>query len=143
MIQLEDGDWQEPQLRQPELLRDVMILPEEVDMPKVTLSEYVRLHRPFYPRFSQEILEAGLQEFDLPLDLNLGAVSMGQKKKALVCFALSASLFKRKASSLASMMVSLRFCSADLMASFTMRLASSSAEPSFASAVRLRFSPPR
>ena len=47
MIQLEDGDWQEPQLRQPELLRDVMILPEEVDMPKVTLSEYVRLHRPF------------------------------------------------------------------------------------------------
>ena len=90
MIQLKNGDWQEPQLRQPELLRDVMILPEEVDMPHVTLSEYVRLHRPFYPRFSQEILEAGLQEFDLPLDLNLGAVSMGQKKKALVCFALAA-----------------------------------------------------
>ena len=90
MIQMEDGDWQEPQLRQPELLREIMILPEEVDMPHVTLSEYVNLHRPFYPHFSQEILEAGLKEFDLPLDLNLGAVSMGQKKKALVCFALAA-----------------------------------------------------
>ena len=37
---------------------------------------------------------------------------------------LSASDFSLKASSLASMMVSLRFCSADLMASLTMRLAS-------------------
>jgi len=56
---------------------------------------------------------------------------------------LSASLLSLKASSFASMMVSLRFCSAVLMASFTMRLASSSALPIFASAVRLRFSPPR
>lgn len=89
-FETEDGQVFAPQERRPETLRDTFLLPEEVDMPSVKLREYVALHRPFYPRFSQQILEDGLREFELPLDLNLGEVSMGQKKKALVCFALAA-----------------------------------------------------
>lgn len=86
----DDGQTLAPQERHPATLRDTFLLPEEVDMPSVRLRDYVALHRPFYPRFSQEILESGLREFELPLDINLGEVSMGQKKKALVCFALAA-----------------------------------------------------
>ena len=46
--------------------------------------------QPFYPRFSQELLRTCLADFDLNEDIHLGELSMGQKKKAYMCFALAA-----------------------------------------------------
>ena len=79
----------QPQERRPELLRDIYLLPEEVNTPAVSMCEYVALNSPFYPNFSQELLEYCLREFELPLDMKLGELSMGQKKKAMVSFALA------------------------------------------------------
>lgn len=44
------------QLRRPEMLREIMIVPEEFELPKVTLDEYVMINAPFYPRFSKDVL---------------------------------------------------------------------------------------
>lgn len=76
-------------LRRPEVLREVFLVPEEFSLPHISLEKYVRLNAPFYPRFSREILEQCLHDFELQPDLKLGALSMGQKKKAFMSFALA------------------------------------------------------
>lgn len=83
-------DGQDVARRRPEVLQEIFLVPEEFDLPAVTMDRYVSLNRPFYPRFSQEVLEECLADFDLPADLHLGELSMGQKKKAFMCFALAA-----------------------------------------------------
>ena len=76
--------------RQVETLREIFLVPEEFDLPSMTLKQYVKLNAPFYPRFSREVLEECLKDFELTTDLKLQALSMGQKKKVFMSFALAA-----------------------------------------------------
>ena len=76
--------------RRPETLQEIFIVPEEFDLPSMSLEQYVRINEPFYPRFSREMLENCLKDFELTADVNLGALSMGQKKKVFMSFALAA-----------------------------------------------------
>lgn len=80
----------ETRLRRPETLSETFIVPEEFDLPPVSLDAYVKMNAPFYPRFSREVLDGCLRDFDLPLSLRLGELSMGQKKKVYMSFALAA-----------------------------------------------------
>ena len=75
--------------RQLDTLQDIYILPEEFDAPKISFEKYVRLHAPLYPRFDHEQLGRCMAEFELPMDVDLKSLSMGQKKKAMLCFALA------------------------------------------------------
>lgn len=75
--------------RQLDTLQDIYILPEEFDAPKISFEKYVRLHAPLYPRFDYEQLGFCMTEFELPMDVDLKSLSMGQKKKAMLCFALA------------------------------------------------------
>ena len=75
--------------RQTEMLEEIFLVPEEFELPAMTLKRYVKLMAPFYPKFSQERLEACLRDFELTADLDLGALSMGQKKKVVMSFALA------------------------------------------------------
>ena len=76
-------------LRRPEILSDIYIVPEEFTLPDITLSQFVRLNAPFYPNFSDATLRRCLDDFGMPADIHLGELSMGQKKKAYMCFALA------------------------------------------------------
>ena len=76
--------------RQPEMLQELFIVPEEFDLPAMSLEQYVKINEPFYPNFSREVLEACLKDFELTTDLKLNALSMGQKKKVFMSFALAA-----------------------------------------------------
>lgn len=76
-------------LRKPEILQEMFIVPEEYNLPSIPLSEYINVIKPFYPNFSDKLLEECLTGFDMPKDLNLGALSMGQKKKIYMCMALA------------------------------------------------------
>lgn len=76
--------------RLPEMLKDMFIVPEEFNLPSVTLDTYVKINKPFYPNFSQEVLESCLKDFELPQTLKLNELSMGQKKKVYMSFALAA-----------------------------------------------------
>lgn len=75
--------------RQPEMLRNIFLVTEEFEMPAIRLSEYVRLYRPFYPNFSDQILQGCLADFELPADVHMAELSMGQRKKAYIAFAMA------------------------------------------------------
>lgn len=76
--------------RLPLTLQDMFIVPEEFELPSVSLQSYVKLNAPFYPRFSEEDMKHYLALFDLNDKIHLGQLSMGQKKKVFMSFALAA-----------------------------------------------------
>lgn len=78
------------QSRRPETLREIFLVPEEFDLPEVSLRTYVQLNAPFNPTFREDILARCLKSFELGDDLNIGRLSMGQKKKVYISFALAA-----------------------------------------------------
>ena len=75
--------------RLPQTLSDIYLVPEEFDLPNLSMKQFVKLNSGFYPNFSNETLNTCLNDFDLGMDINLGELSMGQKKKAYMCFALA------------------------------------------------------
>ena len=76
-------------LRDPGLLADMFIVPEEYDLPHVSLQRYVDAIAPLYPRFSHELLAHCLSDFEMDGDIHLGSLSMGQKKKVYMSIALA------------------------------------------------------
>ncbi len=70
-------------------LQDLFIVTEEFSLPRISMKQFVKSNAPFYPRFSEEILHSSLQHFELSKDIQLNELSMGQKKKAFICFALA------------------------------------------------------
>jgi len=75
--------------RLPSMLQEMYIVPEEYNMPKVSFKDFITIHRDFYPRFSDEVLRNCLTAFELGNDIDLGALSMGQKKKVYMSLALA------------------------------------------------------
>lgn len=77
--------------RLPSVLKDIFIVTEEFMLPHIPLKRYIAINSGFYPKFNEEQLQQNLKHFDLDedLDINLGALSMGQKKKVFMSFALA------------------------------------------------------
>lgn len=82
-------DGMEPRLRQPSLLQELFFVPDEFSLPHMSLSRYVKTYAPFYPRFSHEVLAACLQDFEMTSVERLDQLSLGEKKRVLVSFALA------------------------------------------------------
>lgn len=76
--------------RLPQTLADLFVVPEEFMLPPIKLSEFVRLQGCFYPRFSEEDFRHYLSLFEMEGDWHLDGMSMGQKKKVFISFALAA-----------------------------------------------------
>lgn len=70
-------------------LQDMFLVPEEFELPSIPLKKYIELNAPFYPNFSKEDMHKYLHCFEMDMDVNLGALSMGQKKKVFMSFALA------------------------------------------------------
>ena len=75
--------------RLPVTLQDMFLVPEEFELPSVSLVSYIELNSPFYPRFSKEEMIKYLHYFEMDIDIDLGSLSMGQKKKVFMSFALA------------------------------------------------------
>ena len=75
--------------RLPITLQDMFLVPEEFELPPISLVSYVELNSQFYPRFSKEDMVKYLHYFEMEQDIGLGALSMGQKKKVFMSFALA------------------------------------------------------
>ena len=75
--------------RLPITLQDMFLVPEEFDLHPVSLISYIELNSPFYPRFSKEDMVKYLHYFEMDINIDLGALSMGQKKKVFMSFALA------------------------------------------------------
>lgn len=76
--------------RNPEVMRDIYLLPEEFELPAMSIESYVKYNAPFYPNFSHEQFQECLRIFELPAIKKLSHYSMGQKKKFIISFALAA-----------------------------------------------------
>lgn len=78
-----------PWNRNVDFLNDIFLVPEEIFMPDVKLEEFVKTTAPFYPNFSTDDLRRHLDTFELTPDVHLGQLSMGQKKRVFISFALA------------------------------------------------------
>jgi ABC-2 type transport system ATP-binding protein len=78
-----------PKKRQVSMLTDIFLVPEEYDIPAISINDYLKANAPFYPKFDYGLLHSILTEFDLKADCNLQRMSHGQKKKFLIAFALA------------------------------------------------------
>ena len=77
------------QKRLPSTLSDMFIVPEEFELPKMSIKRYATLYSGFYPRFSYEQLQKNLAMFGLDDSVVFNNLSMGQQKKAFMCYALA------------------------------------------------------
>ena len=77
--------------RLPKTMSDIYLVPEEFEMPHLTLRQYVSINAPFYPKFSSEDMQRYLDIFEMggDMDVKLNALSMGQKKKVFMAFAFA------------------------------------------------------
>ena len=71
---------QNPAERNAGLLQKLFLLPEEINMPDVTAMQYVRMYAPFYPTFSDDILKACFESFEVDFSARLNKMSQGQRK---------------------------------------------------------------
>lgn len=86
-IKIEDTDIN---CHRPETLSEIFFVPEEFDLAPVSLDRYLATNMQFYPRFDRDVLVRCLNDFELSTDINLAELSMGQKKKVYMSFALAA-----------------------------------------------------
>ena len=77
--------------RLPKTMSDLFLVPEEFELPRLSLKKYISINAPFYPRFSMDNMERYLDIFEMGGDMNvkLNALSMGQKKKVFMAFAFA------------------------------------------------------
>ncbi len=76
--------------RLPATLQDMFLIPEEFQLPDLTLATMEKLNAPFYPDFSHDDLRRYLEIFEIEPTMKLKSLSMGQKKKAFMAFAFAA-----------------------------------------------------
>src|SRR5574344_217944 len=75
--------------RKPETLSKIYLVPEEYDLTNIQLKKFVEINAPFYPLFSLTDMKNNLEIFEMENDMHLSELSMGQKKKVLMSFALA------------------------------------------------------
>ncbi len=75
--------------RLPDTMADIFIVPEELNLPAMTLDKYAKFYGALYPKFSYDQMIAHLDTFELEKSLKLNALSMGQKKKVFMSFAMA------------------------------------------------------
>ena len=77
--------------RLPKTMSDIFLVPEEFELPNLTLQKYVDVNATFYPRFSMEDMQRYLDIFEMGgmMDVKLNSLSMGQKKKVFMAFAFA------------------------------------------------------
>lgn len=76
--------------RRPATMREIFLVPDEFDLPEVTLQKYIETNAVFYPRFSRDDMNTYLQTFGMTADVHLGGLSLGQRKKIFMSFAMAA-----------------------------------------------------
>ena len=78
-----------PSKRSPKMFSELMIIPEEFSLPNISLECYVNITSPFYPRFDVNQMRSYCQELGVNPNDRLHSMSMGQRKKAYIAFALA------------------------------------------------------
>lgn len=79
----------DPARRHPDMLADIFYLPEEFYLPRCTVSQYLSIYAPFYPKFDTAAFSRYLEHFGIDRRKLISSYSFGQKKKFLLAFGLA------------------------------------------------------
>ncbi len=71
------------------LYTSLMIVPEEFSLPQLTLDRFVKVTAPFYPKYDEARFADCCSRFEVNRAVRLDRMSMGQRKKAYLAFALA------------------------------------------------------
>lgn len=71
------------------LYTSLMIVPEEFNLPQLTLNRFVKVTAPFYPNYDEARFADCCSRFEVNRAVRLDRMSMGQRKKAYLAFALA------------------------------------------------------
>lgn len=75
--------------RLPSTMKDIFLVPEEIELPAMKLDSFVKFNSVFYPNFSMEDMNNHLNLLELQRDIRLDKLSMGQKKKVALAFSMA------------------------------------------------------
>jgi ABC-2 type transport system ATP-binding protein len=78
-----------PGKRQPAFLEKYFHVPEDFQLPEITLALWIEYLSPFYSNFNPQQFEHYTREFAIPAFGNLRELSYGQQKKVLISLALA------------------------------------------------------
>ncbi|MBY0482562.1 MAG: ABC transporter ATP-binding protein [Chitinophagaceae bacterium] len=78
-----------PKKRLPSFLETIYLIPEEVNVPPLTMKEYKKLFSPFYPNFNDEQFFDYLKQLEVNEEGKLNTLSFGQQKKFIIAFAFA------------------------------------------------------
>lgn len=79
-----------PKKREVSFLKDLFFVPEEYYLPNLTINDLIKVYKDFYPNFDVNQFNSYLQTFKIEKNKRTTELSLGQKKKILIGFALSA-----------------------------------------------------
>jgi ABC-2 type transport system ATP-binding protein len=75
--------------REPEMLQEIFLVSDTSEFPNMSVKEFCCLYADFYPRFDQNFFDHCISEFGLAADSSLKRLSFGDKRKAMLSFALA------------------------------------------------------
>lgn len=75
--------------RLPAFLQELFFIPEEMYLPALTSSQFVKSTSHFYPKFNADEFNKMLSDFEVPMDSQLDRLSFGQQKKVMIAFGLA------------------------------------------------------
>ncbi|MEO5978282.1 MAG: ABC transporter ATP-binding protein [Chryseolinea sp.] len=78
-----------PHKREPRFLSEVFMVPEEFNLPNISIRAFLKYHSPFYSKFDHEAFVDYLRLFEIPFDSKLQGLSYGQKKKVFIAFGVA------------------------------------------------------
>ncbi|MFI3285712.1 MAG: ABC transporter ATP-binding protein [Rikenellaceae bacterium] len=70
-------------------LQRIFFLPEEFSLPPLSPMRYAEFYGKFYPKFNKQQFGELLAQFNVELNIKMNKMSFGQKKKAMISFALA------------------------------------------------------
>ncbi|MBN2724476.1 MAG: ABC transporter ATP-binding protein [Deltaproteobacteria bacterium] len=81
---------QNPAERKPSFFNELCFIPENLYVPPLKVSVYIKLYSPFYPDFSKKKFNKYCDAFELDVEnRKLNELSQGQKKKFLLSFGMA------------------------------------------------------
>ncbi|MDP2037439.1 MAG: ABC transporter ATP-binding protein [Ignavibacteria bacterium] len=83
-------DGQKTLERKPNVLQEIIFLPENSYLPPLRIPEYLEVYSPFYNRFDKEKFARFLTELEIESSSKISSLSYGQKKKLALAFSLAA-----------------------------------------------------
>ncbi len=84
-----DFEGEEPRRRTPQFLSRVFFVPDDYQLPLPSIRNLAGAHAPFYPTFDSAMLDDNLQRFGLTGHERYKNLSLGNKHKSMIAYALS------------------------------------------------------